>query len=92
MKYERQKRPYIAKLDEVIITREGDTAIIEYETPHISSVHFKIGDKMHHMSDQDILDLYNDGIRARLDLPKIINMSQLKSHTTNRNLSILNID
>lgn len=28
MKYQ---KPYIAKLDEVMITREGDTAIIEYK-------------------------------------------------------------
>lgn len=67
MKYE---KPYIAKLNEVTITREGDIAIIEYKKENVSGVNFKIGDKINKMSDQDILDLHNDGIQATLELAK----------------------
>lgn len=67
MKYE---KPYVAKLNEVSITREGDTAIIEYKKENVSIVNFKIGDKINQMSDQDILDLHNDGIQACLELAK----------------------
>ena len=75
MKYE---NPYIAELDEVTITREGNTAIIEYKKENVSGVNFKIGDKIHRMSDQDILDLHNDGIQAVSNWQKIMNILLLK--------------
>ena len=66
----RPKKPYIATLDEVTITREGDAAHIEYKQENVSGVCFTIGEKIHQMSDQAILDLYNDGLRASLELAK----------------------
>lgn len=62
------KRPYIATLDEVIITREAETAIIEYKEKEICSTHLTFNSKTHDMSDQDILDFHNNGIAEKLEL------------------------
>lgn len=42
-KMPRPKKPRMAQLEEVEISREGDTAIIQYRDPAISTVHFRIG-------------------------------------------------
>ena len=39
----RMKKPYIATLDQVKISREGEYGIIEYIEPNVSSVRLKIG-------------------------------------------------
>jgi hypothetical protein len=36
----RPKRPHVASLDEVKITRQGNSAVIEYADPNISTTHF----------------------------------------------------
>lgn len=65
----RIKKPRVATLEEVRITREGDeVAVIEYVEPGISGTNFRIGARMRGMSDQDILDLFNDSVRARAEL------------------------
>jgi hypothetical protein len=62
----RTKKTYVATLDEVRITREGDeVAIIEYLEPGISVTNFRIGPEIQGMTDQEVLDLFNDSIRAR---------------------------
>lgn len=61
------KKPHIAKLDEVTITRDGDTAIIEYKDPGISTVHIKIGNKIENMRDEDILNCHNQCLDAQLE-------------------------
>jgi hypothetical protein len=53
------KKPYIANLDQVKISRQGDYGIIEYVEPDVSSVHLKIGPEVKEMSDQEILDEHN---------------------------------
>jgi hypothetical protein len=60
----RPKRPHVASLDEVTITREGDGAVIAYKQPGFRITHFMLGREMDHMTDQEILDRFNDGIRA----------------------------
>jgi hypothetical protein len=45
------KRPYVATLDEVHITRDGENAVIEYLEPNVMTSHFGIGPQIHAMSD-----------------------------------------
>ena len=60
----RLKRPYVATLDQVRITRESETAVIEYAEPGVWTTHLKIGPQVRKMTDQEILDLFNEGIEA----------------------------
>lgn len=41
MKHRRER--YIARLDEVTITRDGDAAIIEYREPDLPTTYLRIG-------------------------------------------------
>ena len=65
----RKKRPCIASLDEVRIGREGDDAVIDYNDPAIAGVHPEIGPEVHEMTDQEILDVYNETIETVLLAP-----------------------
>ena len=58
------KERYIARLEEVTITREGDYAVIEYKEEGIPSTHLQIGPEIAGMSDEEIVDLYNECLRA----------------------------
>lgn len=60
----RKKDPYVASMDRVRITREGDTAIIEYADPDVATIHMKYGPRLAGMSDQDVLDDFNEGLVA----------------------------
>ena len=59
------KRPYVVSLDQVRIVREDMGVFIDYADPDIGGVHFTLGEKADSMSDQEILDLHNEGIEAR---------------------------
>ncbi len=61
----RLKKPVQASIEQVRITREGTTAVIDHADPTISGVNLTIGDAIHAMSDQDILVVYNDVIAAQ---------------------------
>jgi hypothetical protein len=60
----RKRRPAVASLDEVEITREGDDAVIEYKDPQIATTYFRVGPSLCGMSDQEILDEFNAVLRA----------------------------
>jgi len=64
----RQKERYIARLDEVTITRDGEDAVIQYQEAGIPTTHLKIGPEMAGMSDEAILELFNDTLRAQAQL------------------------
>jgi hypothetical protein len=64
----RLKKPCIASLEQVRITREGEYGIIEYADSSIMTVHLKIGPEIGKMTDQDILDLHNDIVRTREEM------------------------
>lgn len=67
----KHKKRYIAQLEDVYITRQGDdTAIIEYKEKDIGIAHLKIGPEITEMSDQDILDCHNDCLQAQLESMK----------------------
>ena len=61
----RPKKPIIATMHAVKISRKGESAIINYKNPAIGGVHLTIGPKINGMTDQDILDLHNHIIEKR---------------------------
>ena len=61
----RLRRPRTATLGEVRITKEREAAVIEFLQPGISTTHLTIGAAVARMSDQEILDLFNETIRAQ---------------------------
>lgn len=61
----RLKKPVRASFDQVRITREGTTAVIDHADPTISGVNLTIGDAIHGMTDHEILAVYNDVIAAQ---------------------------
>ena len=56
----RPKRPHVATLREIRITRENDAALIEFLEPGLASTHLKLGRLAAQMSDQGILDAFNE--------------------------------
>ncbi len=54
----------MATLDQVRITRESDGAIIDYAEEGVWTSHFGLGDEVHKMTDQEILDRFNEMIEA----------------------------
>jgi hypothetical protein len=56
----RFKRPYVAAMDQVRISRNDEEAIIEYVEAGVSTTHFRLGPRIRKMTDQDILDRFND--------------------------------
>ena len=62
----RPRRPHRASPDEIKITRDGDYAIIAYADENVATTHLKMGrDRLELMTDDQILDFWNDGIDAR---------------------------
>lgn len=64
----RKKHPYIALLDQVRITRRGDTAIIEYADGDVATTHFQIGSRLASMTDAEILECWNEFLEAQAQL------------------------
>jgi len=63
-----RKRPFVASLDQVRITRDGEVAIIEYADADVWTTNFELGPGAQSMSDQEILDRWNRGVEATEDL------------------------
>ena len=61
----RKKKPRRASPDEVKISRSGEEAIIAFADATISTSHLRIGPNVHEMSDQAILDIFNDVMAAQ---------------------------
>lgn len=64
----RQKKRYIVRMDEVTINREDDAAVIRYKDTGVPTTHLKIGPQIADMSDEEILELFNDTLRAEAQL------------------------
>ena len=61
----RLKRPRPASPDQVRITRDGETAIIEYADPSIRIVNLQMGPSLAAMTDAAVLELFNDMLEAQ---------------------------
>lgn len=60
------KRPFVASADQVRITRDGDTAIIEYADESVSTTHLKVGgEQLASMTDEELLGFWNETIVAQ---------------------------
>jgi hypothetical protein len=72
----RKKRPRIARLEQVLISRDGEDAVIQFHDDSIATTHLKIGPKVQQMSDEEILLVYNQVIAAEIrhhdELPKYL--------------------
>lgn len=64
----RLSKRYQVRPDEVRITRSGETAIVEYKEPGIPTTNLMIGPKIHEMTDVDIVELFNETLRAQAQL------------------------
>jgi hypothetical protein len=60
----KRKERYIASLDEVTITRDGDYAWIAYEEDGIPKTRLQIGPEIGEMSNREILEAHNECLRA----------------------------
>ena len=60
----RKRDPHVASFDQVRITRDGEFAIFDYADPNVASVRMKYGSRLARMTDQDVLENFNEGIRA----------------------------
>lgn len=58
-------RRRVVTLDEVHISRSGDTAIIRFLDEGLSTVHLRVGNTLRNMSDAEIVEAYNDGVIAQ---------------------------
>jgi hypothetical protein len=61
----KRKERYIARVDELKITREGDYAFIEYKEEGVPTTRLQIGPEIAGMSDEQIVELHNECLRAQ---------------------------
>lgn len=61
----RPKRPHVATLHEVQITRENDTAIVHFLNPEVATTHLRIGPEVQNLTDEEILAQFNACIMAQ---------------------------
>jgi hypothetical protein len=59
---------YIASLSDVTVTRDGDCARIKYKDRGIPVAHLEIGPEISGMSDEKILEAYNECLRNEAKL------------------------
>ena len=61
----KRKEQYIVRLDEVILTRGSDYVEIAYKEPGVPSTRLQIGPEMSELSDEEIIDLFNEMLREK---------------------------
>ena len=64
----RKKKARPASPDQVRITREGETAVIEYADPSIRVVHLRVGPSLAEMTDAEVLELFNDMLEGQAEI------------------------
>ncbi len=68
MRAMRIKKPRRASLDELRITRSGETAIIEHADPMVGTMSLTLGPDIHQMTNDDIFNKFNDIMDAQEQL------------------------
>lgn len=58
------RHPFVATLDQVHISRDGEDAIIEYRDPEVWTTQLKVGPQIDGLSDQEVLDMHNEMVEA----------------------------
>src|SRR6266404_4007415 len=64
----KKPRPIVYNPNEIIITRDQDYAHIKYKDPDFGETRLQIGREAAEMTDQEIVDLYNDILNAEAEL------------------------
>lgn len=64
----RPKRQRPASPDQVRITGEGETAVIEYADPSVRVVNLQVGPSLAEMTDPEVLALFNDMLEAQAEI------------------------
>ena len=59
-----RKRPYVATMEDVRITREGEDAVIAYQDPDVYVTRMKVGPAIDALTDQELLDMHNELLEA----------------------------
>ena len=62
----RKKRPRIARLDQVMISRDAENAVIQFRDSAIATTCLRIGPQVHQMTDEEILLVFNQTITAQI--------------------------
>jgi hypothetical protein len=62
----RKKKPRIARLDQVRISRDGEDAIIEFLDGSTATTHLRIGPQVQRMTDDEILLVFNRTVAAQV--------------------------
>lgn len=66
----KKPRPLVYSLEEVIITRDATSAHIKYKDAAYGETFFTIGPEVAELTDQEIVDLYNDTLRRQAELAR----------------------
>ncbi len=61
----KRKQPYFVRLGEVRLVRNGGTVEVHYPESDIPVTHLTIGPELADMTDQEVIDLWNDMLRAQ---------------------------
>ena len=68
----RKKTPRPAWPDQVRITREGETAVIEYADPSVRVVNLQVGPSLAKMTDAEVLELFNNMLEAQAEIAECV--------------------
>jgi hypothetical protein len=66
----KKPRPLVYSLDEVTITRDATTAHIQYKDAAYGGTFLTIGPEIADLTDQQIIDRYNDTLRSQAELAR----------------------
>ena len=64
----KRKQRYIVRPDEVVVTRDGESAIIAYKEEGVPTTHLTIGPGIAQMTDREVVERFNDMLRAQARL------------------------
>jgi hypothetical protein len=64
----KRRERYIARPDEVTVTRDGDSALIQYVEKGIPGTNLTIGPRIHQMTDEEIVEMHNECLREQTRL------------------------
>jgi hypothetical protein len=62
----RKKKPRIARLDQVSISRDGEEAIIEFLDGSTATTHLRVGPQVQDMTDEEVLLVFNRTLAAQI--------------------------
>ena len=67
----RKPRPLVYSLAEVTITKDKTSAHVQYKDPQFGETTLTIGAEVAQMTDQEIIDLYNETLEAQAELASV---------------------